>query len=80
MGLYFNFYNEYTAFSMHQHFLWIFIISSFGAKDTCLYMPGDGMQKLATPEPTSKTLTTLQNLDQLSYIVFLFLNLNLQQI
>ena len=75
MGLYYNLYNEYTVFSMHQHFLWIFIVSSFGAKDTCLYMPGYGMQKLATPQPTSKTWTTPMNVDKLSHIVFLFLNL-----
>ena len=33
MVLCYNLYNEFAVFSTHQHFLWVFIISSFGAKD-----------------------------------------------
>ena len=53
MVLCYNLYSEYAVFSTHQHFLWVFIMSSFGAEDMCLYIPGDGMQKLATPQPAS---------------------------
>ena len=56
----YNLYNEFAVFSTHQHFLWVFIISSFGAKDMCLYIPGDSIQKLATPQPASIMWTTLQ--------------------